>query len=387
MTNQLFIQGATIYTESAVIDSGNLLMEHGKIVSISEQFISIHDTTPIIDGEGLTVIPGFIDGHIHGAQGADTMDATYETMQTIARALPAEGTTSFVATTLTQSSQQIERALKNIATYQNECKEAELLGAHLEGPFIHPQKKGAQREEYIVPANINTFQRWQELAQGSIKTVTLAPECDDAGLIPFLREKNIVISAGHTIANYAQMKTAVEEGVRQVTHLANGMPSLHHREVGVLGATFLLEKITAEVIADGMHLVPEMLEIIYKQLGSERIILITDAIRATGLSDGIYELGGQEVYVKDGRATLSDGSLAGSIITMIEAVHMMLKIPHVTLADIVQMTAMNPAKQLNLFDDKGSIAVGKDADLVLLDADFNIKYTICRGEIAYQEGM
>lgn len=387
MTNQLFIQGATIYTESAVIDSGNLLMEHGKIVSISERFISIHDTTPIIDGEGLTVIPGFIDGHIHGAQGADTMDATYETMQTIARALPAEGTTSFVATTLTQSSQQIERALKNIATYQNECKEAELLGAHLEGPFIHPQKKGAQREEYIVPANINTFQRWQELAQGSIKTVTLAPECDDAGLIPFLREKNIVISAGHTIANYAQMKTAVEEGVRQVTHLANGMPSLHHREVGVLGATFLLEKITAEVIADGMHLVPEMLEIIYKQLGSERIILITDAIRATGLSDGIYELGGQEVYVKDGRATLSDGSLAGSIITMIEAVHMMLKIPHVTLADIVQMTAMNPAKQLNLFDDKGSIAVGKDADLVLLDADFNIKYTICRGEIAYQEGM
>lgn len=387
MTNQLFIQGATIYTESAVIDSGNLLMEHGKIVSISEQFISIHDTTPIIDGEGLTVIPGFIDGHIHGAQGADTMDATYETMQTIARALPAEGTTSFVATTLTQSSQQIERALKNIATYQNECKEAELLGAHLEGPFIHPQKKGAQREEYIVPANINTFQRWQELAQGSIKTVTLAPECDDAGLIPFLREKNIVISAGHTIANYAQMKTAVEEGVRQVTHLANGMPSLHHREVGVLGATFLLEKITAEVIADGMHLAPEMLEIIYKQLGSERIILITDAMRATGLSDGIYELGGQEVYVKDGRATLSDGSLAGSIITMIEAVHMMLKIPHVTLADIVQMTAMNPAKQLNLFDDKGSIAVGKDADLVLLDADFNIKYTICRGEIAYQEGM
>src|SRR5699024_10708226 len=228
------------------------------------------------------------------------------------------------------------------------------------------QKKGAQREEYIVPANINTFQRWQELAQGSIKTVTLAPECDDAGLIPFLREKNIVISAGHTISNYAQMKMAVEEGVRQVTHLANGMPSLHHREVGVLGATFLLEKITAEVIADGMHLVPEMLEIIYKQLGSERIILITDAIRATGLSDGIYELGGQEVYVKDGRATLSDGSLAGSIITMIEAVHMMLKIPHVTLADIVQMTAMNPAKQLNLFDDKGSIAVGKDADLVLL---------------------
>src|SRR5699024_9742450 len=148
MTNQLFIQGATIYTESAVIDSGNLLMEHGKIVSISERFISIHDTTPIIDGEGLTVIPGFIDGHIHVAQGADTMDATYETMQTIARALPAEGTTSFVATTLTQSSQQIERALKNIATYQNECKEAELLGAHLEGPFIHPQKKGAQREEY-----------------------------------------------------------------------------------------------------------------------------------------------------------------------------------------------------------------------------------------------
>lgn len=383
---KLLITGATIYKEKEIIEQGDVLIEHGKIAAVSSVPLHINDATNVMDGTGHVVLPGFIDGHIHGTNGADTMDATSEALETIARALPEEGTTSFLATTMTDSLERINCALENVATYQQKNNQAEILGVHLEGPFIHPNKKGAQREAFVLPASTTLFKHWQEAAQGFIKMVTIAPECDNDGLIPYLHEKGILVSAGHTNATYAEMKVAVVKGVRQVTHLANAMSGIHHREVGVVGAAFLMKQLSAEIIADGIHLSPEMLEIMYRQLGRERMMLITDGIRAKGLQDGMYELGGQHVQVKNGCATLRDGSLAGSIVTMIDAVHMMLKIPHVTLADIVQMTAVNPAKQLQIFDRKGSIEEGKDADIVMLDDTLNIKYTICRGDIAYKEG-
>lgn len=384
MTKNILIKAATIYGDKEVFEQADLLLENGKITSISPTPIAVSDDVKVVDGDGLTVLPGFIDGHIHGAKGADTMDATPEAIATMAQALPEEGTTSFLATTITQSHEQIERALENVAAYTPTSKEAEMLGIHLEGPFIHPDKKGAQPEDYIVPANIDLFDRWQEKAHGLIKTVTLAPECDHVGMIPYLHEAGVIVSAGHTTVQYADMQAAVNQGVRQLTHVANAMSGVHHRDVGAVGAAFLLEDLIVEVIADEIHLAPEMLEIVYKQIGSERMVLITDAMRAKLLPDGTYELGGQEVQVKAGRARLADGTLAGSIVTMIDSVRNMLKIPNVTLADIVQMTAVNPAKQLQIFDRKGSISVGKDADVVLLDDTLKIRYTICQGNIAYQ---
>jgi len=385
MKKQILIQAASLYTEQEVFDCGDLLIENGIITAFGKTPIKVEEDVEIIDGTRLSVLPGFIDGHIHGAKGADTMDATKQALATIASVLPEEGTTSFLATTITQSYDQIAQALENIASYKGQSGEATLLGAHLEGPFIQKAKKGAQPEQYIVPGNIALFEHWQQLAKGKIKTVTLAPECDEDGLIPYLYEAGVNVSAGHTTANYEEMKSAVSKGVRQLTHLANAMSGIHHRDVGAVGAAFLLDALRVEVIADAVHLAPEMLEISFKQIGSNRLILITDAMRAKLFPDGTYDLGGQAVHVKETRATLADGTLAGSIVTMIDNVRNMMKIPGVTLTDVVKMTAINPAKQLNVFDRKGSIQIGKDADLVVIDDDLNIKYTICQGMIAYKE--
>ena len=385
MTKQIVISGATIFLESKILHDGHLLIEDGKIVEIKNKPITVSGDVDVIDGTGLQVLPGFIDTHIHGANGVDVMDATEEALRTMASSLPKEGTTSFLATTMTQSHEQIECALSNVAAYNNNDAEATLLGVHLEGPFIHKAKKGAQPEQYIVPGDVALFKRWQQLADGQIKTVTLAPECDCDGLIAHLSETDVNPSAGHTTVNYVQMKEAAAQGVKQMTHLANAMTAIHHRDVGAVGAAFLLDDVMVEVIADEIHLSKEMLEISFKQIGSDRMILITDAMRAKGLQDGMYELGGQAVRVKDKQATLEDGSLAGSIITMIDCVRNMLKIEEVTLRDIVKMTAVNPAKQLHIYDKKGSITVGKDADLVIMDDNCDIHYTICQGTIAYKE--
>lgn len=386
MNQQILIKEVTIYTENNVIETGFILLSQGKIIEISEQPIlqEPNESVKVIDGKGLIAIPGFIDTHIHGANGADMMDATEEALDIITKTLPQEGTTSFLATTMTQSTENIEKSLENVAHYINKSGYAEILGIHLEGPFIHKEKKGAQPEKYILEPNINKFKRWQQLAKGLIKTVTVAPECDNDALIPYLNENGIVISAGHTTATFEEIQKAVSQGLQQLTHLCNAMTELHHRDVGAVGAAFLIDSIKAELIADEIHTSKEMLQIIYNNIGSDRLFLITDAMRAKALQDGNYELGGQPVKVAEGRATLHNGTLAGSILRMDEAVKNIKKLTGVTLKDIIKMTAVNPAKQINIFDRKGSITLGKDADIVLVDQELTIKYTICRGVIAYK---
>ncbi|MBO1005430.1 N-acetylglucosamine-6-phosphate deacetylase [Pseudogracilibacillus auburnensis] len=389
MSNQMIIQFATIYTENDVLEDGHLFIKDGKIATISKDPIQVDESEEIqlIDGKGLSVIPGFIDSHIHGAQGADMMDATENALDTIASALPKEGTTSFLATTITQSTENIEKALHNVAIYENKHAAAELIGVHLEGPFINKEKKGAQPERFIMNADLDLFQRWQNIAAGKIKTVTVAPECDDDGLISYLAENGYNVSAGHSSANFAQIKEAAEKGVHQLTHLCNAMTGLHHRDIGAVGAAFIIPSLLAEVIADEIHLSPEMLQLVYKNIGSERLILITDSMRAKALGEGNFELGGQKVEVKNNKATLQEGTLAGSILKMDDAVQNMLKIEGVSIRDIIQMASVNPAKQIHLFDQKGSIKEGKDADILLVNDELNIKYTICRGMVAYEEGI
>ena len=270
----------------------------------------------VIDGSNLIAIPGFIDSHIHGAKGFDTMDATEQALDCIASSLPEEGTTSFLATTITQSQYNIEKALENISQYENKPGNAEILGVHLEGPFINKEKKGAQPEAYIIEPDVKLFKQWQRISNGLIKTITLAPECDQNNLISYLAKNRYNVSAGHSMATFEEIKESVLHGVRQLTHLCNAMTGIHHREVGALGAAFLLESLKSELIADEIHTSSEMLQIIYNNISSDRIILITDAMRAKSLKEGVYELGGQQVHVKDNRAILQDGTLAGSILRM-----------------------------------------------------------------------
>lgn len=387
MNNTIYIKNTRILLEHGEISDGVILIENGKIIEIhnEKQPIDFPEGVQIIDGDYLIAIPGFIDGHIHGANGADVMGATEVALDAMASILPKEGTTSFLATTITQSPENIDNALKNVANYGSKVGHAEMLGVHLEGPFVEKSKAGAQPIAYIMEPNLEQFLKWQELSGDNIRTITMAPEHDvDGEFIGYLKNSGVNVSAGHTDADFEGIKRAVGQGVSQLTHLCNAMNGIHHRDIGAVGAAFQIGGLRAELIADGVHVVDEMLQLIYNNVGSERIILITDAMRAKGLPDGDYELGGQPVKVANGRAVLENGTLAGSVLKMDEAVRRMLDLDGVTLRDVVQMASINPAKQIGVFDRKGSITEGKDADILLVDDELNIKYTFCQGVLAYK---
>ncbi|GGK02956.1 N-acetylglucosamine-6-phosphate deacetylase [Lentibacillus kapialis] len=387
MKNIVYIKNTAIFTEENGVVNGSLLIEDTIIKTIHTEKPLPPEDAIVIDGEGLNLIPGFIDGHIHGAAGADVMDATEEALDTMAGALPAEGTTSFLATTITQAPQNTDKALENVADYQSKQGMADVIGVHLEGPFIEADKKGAQPLEHIMEPDINQFKKWQHLSGNSIRTITMAPEHDATGeFMEFLFTSGVNVSAGHTDAGFEGIKKAIPYGLRQLTHLCNAMNGIHHRDIGAVGAAFELDELRAELIADGIHVSPEMLQLIFSNVGSKRLILITDAMRAKCLQAGNYELGGQPVTVTEDRAILKDGTLAGSILKMSEGARQMLQLRDASIHHVVQMTSANPAKQVGIFDRKGSIKPGKDADLLLVDDDLDIKYTICRGMIAYQGG-
>lgn len=386
--NDLVITNVTIVTEDRTIPSGSVRVSEGKIEEIQEEII-VKDGASVIDGHGrnLTLLPGFIDVHIHGANGHDVMDATEEALHGVAVQLPMEGTTSFLATTMTQSRERISQAVTNVGTYMEQQQrngQAEVLGIHLEGPFISPSKAGAQPLEHITEPSLPLFEQWQNESQQQIKLVTLAPELK--GALPFIekvREKGVICSLGHSEASLAEANDAVEKGASHVTHLYNQMSGLHHREPGLVGTAFTNPDLFVEMIVDHIHIHPEAVRLAYQVLGSDRTILITDAMRAKCLPSGTYDLAGQNVTVKNGEARLSDGTLAGSILTLEEAARKMRTFAGVGLNELVKMTSANAARELGVYDRKGSIAKGKDADLVLLDEEGCVVTTICRGVISY----
>ncbi|RDI41391.1 N-acetylglucosamine-6-phosphate deacetylase [Falsibacillus pallidus] len=388
-TQDTILKGCSVFLEDRVLDCGFIQMKGRKIINTG----TIDEIPTSFDGRiidlppAYKLVPGFIDVHIHGAAGADTMDGTSEAMQTITTALPKEGTTSFLATTITQSDSQIEQALKNAAAFAEiqQPGQAEVLGIHLEGPFINSSKAGAQPKEYIKDPDIALFDKWNEAASQLIKLVTLAPELSNGeAFVKHLSNNGIIASIGHSDADYIDVKQAVEAGATHVTHLFNGMKGLHHREPGTAGAALKLDELKVELIVDGIHIHPEMMDLVYRMKQAERMILITDSMRAKCLKNGVYDLGGQEVSVADGKALLKDGTLAGSILKMNEAVQNMTRYLNAPLIEIIKMATEVPAKQLNVYDRKGSLSSGKDADIVLLDEELQVASTWCRGQLAYQ---
>lgn len=388
----LMVHGKAVL-ENKAAESIYIFIENGKIQEIGPIHAlpaHLNNVEKIEIAKDQHVVPGFIDVHIHGAAGADTMDATIEALETMAKALPAEGTTSFLATTITQKHESIEKALKNAANYltgHNDAGQADVLGVHLEGPFINKKRAGAQPKEYIIDPDIELFKSWQELAEGSIKLVTVAPELENGtNFVRYLHENGVIASIGHTDAVYEEMKKAVQAGAKQVTHLFNGMRGIHHREPGVAGSALIFKELMVELIADGIHVHPEVMKFVIDAKGTEGMILITDAMRAKCLKNGVYDLGGQDVSVADGKALLADGTLAGSILKMNDSIKNIMEAAEITLTEAVQMASVNPAKQLNVYDRKGSISVGKDADITILSNEYQVEMTICRGELAYKKG-
>ncbi|WHY14375.1 N-acetylglucosamine-6-phosphate deacetylase [Peribacillus frigoritolerans] len=384
------INNLMVHSEKETYKNGYIKVVDGKIAEVgpASQYKQDDDAKVITLSPDYQVIPGAIDIHIHGASNSDAMDATHDALSIMAKTLPKEGTTSFLATTMTQSTQAIESALLNAGKYiENQTQEnAEIVGIHLEGPFISPARKGAQPEDYIVDPDVTLFKRWQKMAENQIKLVTLAPEQPNGlDLAAHLRGTGVVASIGHSDATYDQIDEAIQAGTTHVTHLYNGMRGLHHREPGVLGAAYLRDELYVELIADGIHCRPEMIKLAYNQITNERMILITDSLRAKWLEKGTYDLGGQPVNVDETKATLSDGTLAGSILKMNDAIKNTMEYTGCSMTDIIKMTAENPAKQLRIFDRKGSIQVGKDADLVILNDRLDVEMTFCRGNLAFKK--
>lgn len=388
----LLLKDLTIYTEEGVLSDGYLLMEKGRIHSYGKlaELEKTENVQTISFPKGSKLIPGMIDIHIHGAKNADAMDGSHDGLKTIAEILPYEGTTSFLATTMTQGQEEIESALTCISAFietDNKPGQAEILGVHLEGPFINEKRAGAQPLDAIKTADIELFQRWNQLAGNQIRLVTLAPEKENGlKLAAYLKENGIVASMGHTDAVYEEVVEAVQAGMNHVTHLYNGMRGFHHRDPGTAGAVLLHDELTAEMIVDGVHIHPEIVKLTYKQKGKDKIILITDSMRAKWLEDGVSSLGGQKVIVKDGKALLENGALAGSTLKMNDALTNMMAFTGCSLEDVITMGAYNPAKQIGVLDRKGSIKTGKDADLVVLDDNNKVILTICRGIIAAKSG-
>ncbi|WP_144554724.1 N-acetylglucosamine-6-phosphate deacetylase [Bacillus sp. X1(2014)] len=386
--NHILLKGIRVYSQEQIIEDGYIKIKNQKIIEIGSSSELSNDNYNVIELPAhFNAVPGFIDVHIHGAAGADTMDATKEALDTMVAALPKEGTTSFLATTMTQEGKQIENALINAGNYikeQHASGKSEILGIHLEGPFVNSKMAGAQPIQHIIDPDLALLEEWQKLSNETIKLVTLAPERPHGiEMIRYLKEKGIIASIGHTDATYDEVNEAIEAGANHVTHLYNQMRGLHHREPGVVGAAFLREELKAEIIVDGVHSRPEMVKLAFKQKRSDGLILITDSMRAKCLKNGKYELGGQEVFVKDGKAVLEDGTLAGSILKLGQAVKNIISYADCSLEDAIEMASVNPAKQLNLYDRKGSIAVGKDADIVILDENMEVYMTLCRGILAF----
>lgn len=376
------LKNVTAYVAGKGLVKTDIAFEDGKIVAIGK----LDDVEPIFDTDGV-VLPGFIDEHIHGAGGADAMDGTEDALQTISEYVAKEGTTGFLATTMTQSPENIGKALKNVKTVREkgEYKGAEILGVHLEGPFISPKHVGAQPLEYVAKPAPETFDKYNEISGGNIKVVTLAPEVEGGlDLVKHLAKIGVVASIGHTGAKFSDVEAAVAAGATNVTHTYNAQTPLHHREAGVVGAAMLIDELNCEMICDTIHVSVPAIKIFVKNKPHDKFTLITDAMRAKGMPDGLSELGGQQVFVKNGEARLSDGTLAGSVLKMNVAVKNLVEKVGVSFTDAVDFASANPAKNLGLYDERGSIEVGKRADFAVVDKDYNILYTVIGGKVVYK---
>lgn len=377
-------KNAEIYVEGKGIVRTNLAVENGKIVAIGD-YVKVSE--PFEIDEGAIVFPGFIDQHVHGAAGSDAMDGTKEDLNVIANALAGEGTTSFLATTMTQSTKNIVKALEAIGAYvkSDVSGGARLLGAHLEGPFISEKFVGAQPPEYVAKPSVENFSVFEKASGDTIKIVTLAVEKEGANeLLEYFRSKGITPSIGHTSAKYADVGEAICHGLKNVTHTYNAQTPVHHREVGVVGAALLFDSLNCEIICDMIHLSAPAIKLVVKNKPHDKVTLITDAMRAKHLPDGESELGGQTVIVSGGEARLKDGTLAGSVLKMNDAIKNVVLKAGVPLTDAVDFATINPAKNLGVDDLYGSIRVGKVADFAVLNEDFSVACTIRDGEIVFK---
>ncbi len=371
----MVLKNAKIFDENFDVVQDDISVHKQRIDRIAPELLE----NDIYDLNGFLITPGFVDIHIHGCAGADTCDGTRKAIEKMASHLVTKCVTSFCPTTMTVSLQQIETALSAIRDCMEHPPEGSAVrGANMEGPYISKNRRGAQKEEYVRKPDWLEFRRMYDDCGGIIKLVDIAPECEGAeDFINHVR-KYCRVSLAHTDANYEQAKAAFEHGITHVTHFFNAMPGLNHRMPGAVGAAFDSDMVKAEIICDGFHIHPAVLRLAFRLLGENRTVVISDSMRAAGLPDGVSELGGQKVYVKDGRARLDDGTIAGSTTNLYDEVKNLLRFG-IPLRQAIKSATINPAVEIGADKEIGSIKAGKIADLAVFDKDFNIKMVIAKG--------
>ena len=364
----MIIKDANVFTQENKFVKGNVAIENGRFIHVLEE---ADEDDEIVDAAGLIMIPGLVDIHFHGCKGADMCDGTEEALDVITAYEASVGVTSICPATMTIPKEQLLEVMRNAGAYSYHGG-ARLVGINMEGPFISPSKKGAQAADNIIPCDYEYFCQLQDAAGGLIRLVDLAPE--EPGAMEFIdkAKEQVVISLAHTASDYDTAKKAIERGASHATHLYNAMPPMNHRQPGVIGAVRDSEKCHAELICDGVHVHPSVIRATFAMFGEERIILISDSMRATGLEDGEYTLGGQPVTVKGNLATLHDGTIAGSATNLMDCMRFVVKEVGLSLETAVRCATANPAREIGIYHDVGSITAGKKADFVLLDQNLDI---------------
>ncbi len=368
------INHVLIFTENGKFQPASVRVEDDKILEIIPEKIT--------DGEEerLFMIPGLIDLHFHGCMGADLSDGLVEGIETISKYEASIGVTSICPASMSIPAEELHQVMKSVREYNKKEREgARFVGVNLEGPFVNKAKKGAQAEEAIIPCDLELYRSLQEESGHMIRLVDLAPETEGAMEFIDAVKDEVVVSIAHTMADYDTAKTAIERGCTHVTHLYNAMPAFTHRAPGVVGAACDAPQVHVEMIHDGVHIHPSVMRATYQMLGASRIIMISDSMRATGFADGISSLGGQEVHVKGRYATLADGTLAGSVTNLMDCLRYTVLEAGIPLEHAVTAASMNPAKELHIFDEVGSITVGKKADYCILDHDLNLQEVVIGG--------
>lgn len=383
----MIIKNVKVYTEEQTFEEGSIIIRDGHFAEVllgAEQMMSLQkDAEEIIDGEGAYAIPGLVDIHFHGCKGYDFCDGTKEAIEEIAKYEASVGVTAIAPATMTLPVEELEQILAVAAEYKKEDHEgADLLGINMEGPFISPVKKGAQDARNIVPCDVKIAQKFLDASEGLVKFIGLAPEeSEDAEAFVKEMKGKVNISLAHTNASYEQADAAFRAGANHAVHLYNAMPAYTHRAPGVVGAVADHPHVNAEIICDGVHIHPAVVRTTFKMMGAERMILISDSMRATGMPDGRYTLGGLDVDVVGNLATLvSDGALAGSATNLMDCMKVAVKKMQIPLETAVACATKNPAKAIGEYEMYGSITEGKHANLVLLDDSLNVKMVIKDGK-------
>lgn len=379
----MLITNALLYMPDHTFQKGSLVIKGKRIQEVCPISHTGTDEDNCLDANGAYVIPGLIDLHLHGCMGVDFCDDSEQVLSIMADYLLQNGVTGFTPATMTLPPEQLEQVFRSAFSYQDQDG-SRFLGIHMEGPFFSEQKKGAQDARHLRLPSVETFLHYQKLCGGCITQTDVAPELP--GALDYIKALagQVTVSLGHSAAGYQEAMAGFAAGASHVTHLFNGMLPFAHRDPGLVGAAAECQNVHVELIGDGIHLHPAMIRLMFRLFGSERILLISDSMRAAGMPDGAYNLGGQPVQVQNGKATLADGTIAGSAVNLMECVRRVVSFG-IPLTDAIRCASENPAKELGRFSEIGSLEPGKYANLVLLTpdpSDLSIRQVILEGKLA-----